>query len=220
MLPTEDKTTVRYNSSLDIISSKISDYAVKTDAHLSYQHLYIVSDDEIKEGHWCYDIELKRVFQAHKNLKQDVFKKIIATTDKLLTVKKPLYSGYLDQRSQNGYYDDNLPEPSQGFIKKYCEKRGIDKVMVEYDNNLRCYKCGKSEADCIATSSNCIGYYKETYQLKVSSDNTITIKPIKDSWNREEVTELLEELFYDASQEKDGFYREYDSLEDWIKQNL
>ena len=39
MLPTEDKTAIRYNSSLKIISKDISDYGVDNNDYISCQHL-------------------------------------------------------------------------------------------------------------------------------------------------------------------------------------
>jgi hypothetical protein len=46
------------------------------------QHIYITSDEEIKEGDWCYAILSKQVFKnANPNLKSEDKKKIILTTD-------------------------------------------------------------------------------------------------------------------------------------------
>ena len=54
MLPTEDKTAIRYNSSLKIISKDISDYGVDNNDYISCQHLYVTTDEEIKEGDWFF----------------------------------------------------------------------------------------------------------------------------------------------------------------------
>jgi hypothetical protein len=48
------------------------------------QNIYITSDEEIKEGDWCYDDFLKSVFQANPFMgvkTQNTSKKIILTTD-------------------------------------------------------------------------------------------------------------------------------------------
>jgi len=46
------------------------------------QNIYITSDEEIKEGDWCYAILSKQVFKnANPNLKSEDKKKIILTTD-------------------------------------------------------------------------------------------------------------------------------------------
>ena len=49
---------------------------------LQNQHIYITSDEEIKEGDWCYAILSKQVFKnTNPNLKSEDKKKIILTTD-------------------------------------------------------------------------------------------------------------------------------------------
>jgi hypothetical protein len=49
MLPTENKTYIRYNLSLKILSSEISDYGVDNNDYISCQHLYFTSLQELKE---------------------------------------------------------------------------------------------------------------------------------------------------------------------------
>ena len=119
-----------------------------------HQHLYITTDDEIKEGDYAYDTQTKSIYrvgiftskaghESHsiKPLKSNVEegkfytyvgmrysqynKKIIATTDKSLN----------NELIQGGKLRINyhLPQPSQAFIEKYCEKGSIDEVLVEYD---------------------------------------------------------------------------------------
>lgn len=88
-------------------------------------HLYITSDDEIKEGDWCYIIsttEIRRNLHGiigstigSKLFLEKNCKKIIATTDKL---------EYKLIRT--------LPQIPESFIKEYV-KNPVDEVMVEYD---------------------------------------------------------------------------------------
>ena len=74
------------------------------------QHLYILSDDEIKEGDW-YLLDDNTINKASANLRyKNHEKKIIASTDSSL----------------------KLPRPSNEFNKKYCEEGGINEVLVEY----------------------------------------------------------------------------------------
>jgi hypothetical protein len=185
IIPTKEKSKLYIDSHNKPCRSFIY-YEQGVLAGCTNQHLYIVSDDQIKEGDWYLvnNIRVQEVRKATEHSK-GIKSKIIATTDKSLTVTEFTLMGIGKNWKQKP-----LPEPSKEFIQKYCKAGGIDKVMVEYDSKIKCYKCGKTEANCIATSSNCVGYYEETYQLKVSKDNTITIKPVKDSWNREEVEEL------------------------------
>jgi hypothetical protein len=102
-----------------------------------------------------------------KNESGDTVKayKVIASTDKSL----------------------NLPSPSNAFIQKYCEMNGkIDEINVEY-----------IEVDVTETYAG-VEFYGETEVVigydeipKISPDNTITIKPIKNRFNREEVVNIL-----------------------------
>lgn len=113
------------------------------------QHLYITSDDEIKEGDWYYDSFLKEISRAndtfaHKCGEQlftydnKYVRKIIATTDTSLTIQLenqcdgckaglPL-TGNIHKDSQTfgiacskGKYVDDLPQPSDKFIQAYIE---------------------------------------------------------------------------------------------------
>lgn len=73
-----------------------------------------------------------------------------------------------------------LPRPSDSFIKKYCELGGIEYVMVEYiDTDLKTFNGDE---------------FENILNLKVAPDNTITIKSIKDSWNREEVIKIVKTM--------------------------
>jgi hypothetical protein len=127
----------------------------------SYQHLYIISDEEIKEGDWCIINDSIRIGKYDGNINKNWYKKIISSTDSNL----------------------NLPQPSQSFIDKYIEEYNkgniITDVMVEYDTTL-----GDKEDE----NQNLI----PINIIKVNSkDNTITIKKVKDSWNKDEVNALI-----------------------------
>ncbi len=170
MLPTEKiSNIIKFHHQEALFYTK-KDWDFNKDSG-SYQHLYILSDDEIKEGDWIvcldeidtsimnWDIELA-VFQFNGgNCTSD--KKIIATTDKSL----------------------GLPRPSNEFIKKYCELGGIDEILVEYeepqwykdseDDTYFCLACGTEgiERNIWATkftNCKCSGY-------KLAPDNTITV---------------------------------------------
>jgi len=151
-------------------------------------NLYIISsgnkeqDDKIKEGDYIYDSYKNSVYQATKvvihNMKsldyEQYLRKIIATTDtSLFKLEECLVRG---SDSSVKYI---LPQPSQQFIKKYIESYNkgeiITDVLVEYDycSNRR------TKGDL----SKC---------TKINpKDNTITIKKLKNNWNRKEVEENL-----------------------------
>ncbi len=111
--------------------------------------------------------------------------KIIATTDISLTI-----TNY-----NNGTWS-YLPQPSQQFIKQYIEEYNkgnvITKVEVEY-------WCGETNCNCATRQQDCFRA-KQNQVIKINPDNTINIKPIKDSWSREEVIELINKAI------KEGFY--------------
>ena len=67
---------------------------------------------------------------------------------------------------------------------------------------------------------------RKNYRLKVSPDNTITIKPVqqKQSWTREEVVKLLKDAYFEGNSNADmpsDFYEQlHKDCDNWIKQNL
>lgn len=154
------------------------------------QHLYITSDDEIKDGEYIYSpfrgiIKVERVFTLKDGRKcftykgeDTVFsceKKIIASTDPSL----------------------KLPLPSDKFIQAYIDAYNqgnpIEKVLVE------CYTTHETD-----------GARFLNYKLK---DNNIIIKKVKDSWNRDEVIELLNRVDLLTR------FEDYNLVE-WIEENL
>jgi hypothetical protein len=171
-------------------------------------HLYYLSDDEIKEGDWVYALDTNTPFPVSKQEMKGItdfphlYKKIIATTDRSLG--EPTYKEWTKQLSTF----KSLPEPSQAFIKKYCEKGGIDEVMVEYEEKFH--------------SPSAIGMSVDEI-LKVSSDNTITIKSVKDSWSKIEVENLILQFANDAGSD-DSLLHHYGGIfkdaKNWIKENL
>ena len=182
-----------------------------------HQHLYIISDDEIKEGDWCYDKrpdengDLVDIVYQVKNiefeLRTSTEKKIIATTDSSLEI--------FDKELSNRHsvkVNILLPQPSQQFIEKFIEEynRGnvITDVLIEYELI--------SNEEYFGNTVNLdydVPYFDE--KLKINpKDNTITIKKVKDSWNREEV----ENLIYAAM--KDRCYTTVSEWRKWIEENL
>ncbi len=97
------------------------------------QHLYILSDEEIKEGDWYYssldicsrdDRGIRNFMPEPEDLKYS--KKIIATTNpKLLTTRISV-----DQDFNESYIP--VPQVPQSFVELFAKEQGIDKVLVEY----------------------------------------------------------------------------------------
>jgi hypothetical protein len=189
MLPTKNVSPINL-CTLHLHNSNIFNHPTNSKS----QHLYIISDDEIKEGDWfihhsheittllkAIEINNRIIDNQGTSCSKDYCKKIIATTDTSLKI----FAGKGDICDL--YY--NIPQPSQQFIEKYIESYNkgevITDVLVEYEPI-------KKETGLRHTSSGLANsiYYED--EVKVNpKDNTITIKKLKDSWNREEVIELL-----------------------------
>ena len=126
------------------------------------QHLYILSDEEIKQGDWILDIKnpIKPRQVKTKHLLEDLFdteKKIIATTDSSLT--REIFG--LGETAMCP-----LPKPPQSFIDKFVEQYNkenvIENVMVEYVINNKGYDKKEDFP------------YQECEILKVNQSNEIT----------------------------------------------
>lgn len=160
-------------------------------------NLYIISNDKIKQNDWCLNISKNIIYQKD-NLPMDImWKKIIATTDKSIYPK-------CDGKCAKNKCVYMYPQPSQEFIEKYIESYNNNKVIidvfVEYKTNIL-YP--------MIENNNLI--------LKVNSkDNTITIKKLKDSWNREEIKLLIEKYqnTFGTANASSTF------VQDWINKNI
>lgn len=169
-------------------------------------HLYIITDEEIKEGDWFYDgesvLQCSRVTDViidtqgqWSNIKTS--RKIIATTDKSLTTDNRTFIFAQSERR-------HLSQPSESFIQRFIEEYNkgnvITDVMVEY-----------------AEHRSKQGDYEGEY-LKINpKDNTITIRKVKDTWTREEVIELVNN-WRKTSGENNILTK--DTFNKWIAKNL
>lgn len=196
-------------------------------------HLYFTSDDEIKEGDWYVIKQLSKNYQvATQPCKKEEIelqskfdcKKIIATTDKSLTIGEE--NSWKNRKDI--LYPNTLPQPSQAFIRKYCESGGIDEVLVEYEKNEQVRSLAKFELNSNygnpsikKTKEQIDNLYKlsKSYKIKVDQYNTITIHPIKDSWSREEVIELCRKAIDYAKGVTSTTYLD-DRFDNWIEKNL
>jgi hypothetical protein len=202
------------------------------------QHLYFLSDEEIKEGDWIINHGFTTSFvdKAEKKF-LDLYNhsdicKIIAITDKAIT--------YYSDVEINGFSGDmTFPEPSKDFIKKWIEEYNkgnkIEEVMVEHDSELIHGRLainpfsGKhdtilgmnEEKDMVFFDNSQTPYSIKSVKLvnpiiKVNETNEINIKTVKDSWTREEVCVKLREFRLHAW--KEGITAM--ELENWIDKNL
>ena len=167
---------------------------------INTQHLYILSDEEVEEGDGITYAEAKQILQI-KTHHSDFGLKIIASTDPLL----------------------NLPQPSQAFIEKYIAKYNkgnkIEEALIEYCNYWEDYKGRITEDE----TKQVYRQFGPKINLK---DNTITIKKIKDTWNREEVESLLHDVLSLGMEirqnQLNGYCNKSDNeyLKEFIKENL
>jgi hypothetical protein len=154
-------------------------HEVKEDALVKPQHIYITTNEKINAGDWVTNGTTVWKFVAE--LVSINYKKIIATTDKLLITSNEFLWGY------------NLPSPSESFIRKFVESYNhertpktnwlpITDILVEYE-----------------TIYNTSGHTKKELKentiieerLKIDENNTITIKKLKQTFSREEVDKFL-----------------------------
>ncbi len=197
--------THRNNSETTIRLWTVGTWMVKPEELKGYcipQHLYFLSDEKPVEGDFVFDVHENKYCKLTEFTKRMVaHKKIIATTDPRLIVEKDY--GFVGKEYV-------LPRPSNTFLAKYCDLKGVDEVLVEYNSycgNIACLEHG------------CYEICHKLERLKVARDNTITIKPTKDSWNREELIQFAQEAF-SAGMSFHNHRLELYSFDKWIERNL
>jgi len=191
LLPTEEGDLWFYKDNKDVLLTGLT---VSKSSNINSQHLYFLSDDKIEVGDWClldHNVGVSTGYSILKCLESNIKEgeylfqdkdgnkfttgrcsKIIATTDSSL----------------------GLVKPSQQFIRKYAEAynegKPITHTMVMYED-----KFTRNE-EIYVDANNCKGNYStHSKQLKLNPrDNTIIINKLKDSWNREEVIDLLHRM--------------------------
>ena len=157
-------------------------------------NLFITSDEEIKDGDWCI------LFDSFGHLFTDSAQQYIPSKGHVLN------NGLCKVISSTDTIL-NLPQPSQEFIqqyiKNYNEGNSITNVKVEYEDYWI-----KAEYSLDVA-----------YRPVINSDCTINIKPIKDSWSREEVESLIREWASFTVTGRGQWWKPND-LDNWIKENL
>ena len=216
--------------------------------NLNSFHLYITTDEKIKEGDWYLwgGAEQKNIYQCKVSEAGDLdklnteckslAKKIIATTD------PKLHTNEIVEEDMH-MYKKSLPQIPQSFIKEYCKAGGIDEVLVEY------HPKGCSYGNIILDDLNGDGSYygdNNKYEVEISrsrkevesygakfhdsllklDNNCIIIHPVKEKmYSREEFETKLKEAFhigYENCQYNHSLTvtaRKVD-LDKWIEENL
>tara|TARA_R110000772_G_C13310328_1_gene440527 strand:- start:51601 stop:52332 length:732 start_codon:yes stop_codon:yes gene_type:complete len=165
-------------------------------------HLYFINDDEIKVGSFIkcpYGIRQVTVILANgflcgnDNFGKSSCSKVVATTDKKLLTCNGIkrYGAGCSYNNNCKYPECLIAQPSQAFIEKYCKVDGIKEVVIDYQPITICTNCTS-----ISVCSCNFKYYKNTHRVKVDTTyNTITIHPVKNSYNIEETKALQLEAF-------------------------
>ena len=183
LVPTKHKENALWWS-----GNKLYINSPENDSRGELNHLYILSDDEIKDGDWgikTYGMPGTEEIVKYSYDMGNTVKKIIATTDVSLETFFESSQGSFIEHGQ-GYFK-KLPQIHQSFIEYYIEQYNkgniITEVDIEYETNgkwvperssgyagKRCTKCSawryieqKSECDC-------------GLKLKVNSQNEISIE--------------------------------------------
>ena len=173
------------------------------------QHLYILSDEDIKKGDWFINLGSGghpgvAIYRANSEnskaineFKYPEIKKIIATTDAELHYNKIV-------EEDMHMYKESLPHIPQHIIEAYV-KKPFDKVMVEYLTKLEKGTDLGNECDYIVPD-----------KPKLNQDGTLAVSLIKEKMYS---NESRKQLIRDFHQIVDDTWDEED-VEKWIKENL
>ena len=215
MLPTNQKADIFIGKTYNVLHYKNN---IPEEQFKDYQHLYILSYNEIKAIDWALNPRdpTGNIVQCNKSNCESIqehWNKIIATTDPSLVIKLekiPVMKG-VGLSNQYGI-KTCLPSIPQPFIERYVEEYNkgnkIEYVMVEYNY------FENDTSECIGMDGVYNGIPFNGYVLKLNSDNTINIKPVKDIWTREEIIELLHQYDLNGTCNTDIDFNK------WIDNNL
>ncbi len=162
MLPTEKENNINL-SDMGNLQPLFDNASKNVNNHFKgkNQHLYLVSDREIKEGDWYYD-PINELVDNNYNLNSNGNKKIEATTDTSLKVARDEFTPSLRHPSMDY---KTLPQIPQSFIEAYVKAEGdIKEVNIEMEYLDK----GWNE-----------NVLNRVFEIKTNSDNTVTIEIIK-----------------------------------------
>lgn len=204
MLPTEGESVITkhiINNDLAPFQGLPYRYVGET---FQNQHLYIVSDEQIKEGDWCIRIEDNKIIQCKPNKGKSIatllgnsdygdieqlnngiyknskaFKKIIATTDKSLEV-------FIPHMDCNGMGCDEclhnkLPQIPESFIEIYIEYFNSNKPITEVDVEYEEFNTKPVYVGMVGNPAKPIYNYIGEHRLKLQKDNTIEISLVENN---------------------------------------
>lgn len=245
MLPTEkvspifiDNNKIIFDENLITIDSK-DEYSEE----LQPQHLYLVSDEEIKEGDYCVSympttkgIVYEKIFQAKKIEDKDDEKmyfddesgqncvfKVIATTDNSLKIPDGKSYGQecpLGISNDDGLTYIPLPQVPESFINDFVESEGkIYEVQVEYEQRCKMnHKCIFLEDYDGEKKKNCCLF------IKTNQENEIIIhgpeKAMTNLVNIKSEMRYTKEEVVELLKKAHGEQISWNGLDSWIEENL
>ena len=175
---------------------------VESNEYFEAKYLYLLSDEEIKEGDIYLD-DCNDIRKAVTSVKEywsnrSSYKKIIASTDPSLNLPQ-FPSSFLEE-----------------YVKRYNSKKSLE-VEVKYESYWEDYHGrGTNEESDFCYNLN---------RLKVNPDNTISIRFKEEKiYSRSEVEKLCEKAFYAGEAYRtgscEGFKQIHPDKHEWIKENL
>jgi hypothetical protein len=215
MLPSSDKNSLIYSNSL---LNKLS-YGELSPSKCNHYYLYILSNDEIKEGDWCIETHIKspnfnKLFKAHNKQhylhsveacnNYDSIKKVIAAID--TSLKLPQIPTTFIQQYISAYNNGNVIEKCLVEVEECKVCKGTKRHIVSMFGEVNCGYCQKIEG---------IEKLYKKLPIKLNENNEISIllpTVEKQRFSREEVVELLKQF----NNDKPGVF----DCTNWIEQNL
>lgn len=203
LLPTNEK------SNIWLRNNKLQ-YNCSPSSKINPHDLYILSNDEIKEGDWVIDIENNILFkvkeQGHSGLLRsetdsfikDACRKVIATNTSLK-------GKWLQTCFSGEEIYEKLPQIPFLFIQYYIEQYNLGNVITEVE-----VEYGVTKND----NRDFIEF------IWIGANNTINIKPLKDSWTREEVKKLCMDALMHGYNELPRDLTPVQGMNKWIENNL
>jgi len=201
MLPTNKASTRDKMILKSHISGKLmyEQIGITRNTTVETQHLYFLSDEDIKKGDWYVQGTLK---QATKELEGHILYKVVASTDKSLK----LFSA-MSLNLETPIYNHPFPQINEAFqrvwVDEYNAGTPIEWVNLEY--NIVYENSHQSDEN---------GSHQNRHlELKLRADNTVIVRTIKQLFTREEMKAM-----YKATCERlTNSYLSYDI--EWFDKN-
>ena len=206
----------------------------REDCVIKPQHLYITSDEEIKEGEYFLTNQ-NDYWKIQKCQKICDDGMIMSFEEEIAMFQEETYFVFKPENCKKIISSTctslGLPQPSQQFIEKYIEEYNkgnvIKEVLVEVILNEWKSKDFKPVIFHDIDRLIEFGYnpkFNFTFKkggLKLDSQNQITIRKKKNVWYREEVIELLHKSLscnVTSSEKLNKVF--HTQLDKWIEENL